>query len=133
MAAFRRIVLVAALAGLIAGLFVTIMHEIGTVPIILKAETFEKAAGEKAAGEKAAGRPAVPPAHTMPGMAHDDAAGAWEPKEGFERKAFAVLANETDPPWKSWRIKSPMTWTWCYACSSVNQNHVHQSNARSWA
>ena len=93
MAAFRRIVLVAALAGLIAGLFVTIMHEIGTVPIILKAETFEKAAGEKAAGEKAAGRPAVPPAHTMPGMAHDDAAGAWEPKEGFERKAFAVLAD----------------------------------------
>jgi len=83
MAAFRRIVLVAALAGLIAGLFVTIMHEIGTVPIILKAETFEKAAE----------RPAGSSAHATSGSAHDHAASAWEPKDGVERKAFTVLAD----------------------------------------
>jgi len=83
MAAFRRIVLVAALAGLIAGIFASIMHEIGTVPIILRAETFEKAAE----------RPAGPSAHATPGSAHDHAARAWEPKDGLERKAFTVLAD----------------------------------------
>ncbi len=44
MALFRNIVFAAALAGLIAGVFVTVVHKIGTVPIILKAETYEKAA-----------------------------------------------------------------------------------------
>ena len=51
MTQFRNIVFVAALAGLIAGVFVTILHSIGTVPIILKAETYETdgAAAETAA------------------------------------------------------------------------------------
>jgi len=44
MALFRNIVFAAALAGLIAGVFVTVVHKIGTVPIILKAETYERVA-----------------------------------------------------------------------------------------
>ena len=49
MTLFRNIVFAAALAGLIAGVFVTVVHEIGTVPIILKAETYENAAEDSAA------------------------------------------------------------------------------------
>jgi cobalt transporter subunit CbtA len=82
MTLFRNIVFAAALAGLIAGLFATIGHAIGTVPIILKAETYEKA------GEAAA--PADADAATA--EHHHDAA-AWEPAEGFERTAFTVLAD----------------------------------------
>ncbi|HUL05179.1 MAG TPA: CbtA family protein [Candidatus Acidoferrum sp.] len=83
MTLFRNIVFAAALAGLIAGLFATIGHAIGTVPIILKAETYEKA------GETAA--PAAS-ADTATAEHHHDAA-AWEPAEGFERTAFTVLAD----------------------------------------
>ena len=41
MAVFRSIVFIAALAGLVAGLAMTGMQYAGTVPLILKAETFE--------------------------------------------------------------------------------------------
>jgi len=81
---FRNIVVIAALAGLIAGLGMTIAQELTTVPLILKAETFEQAEDAKA-----------PPAH-----AHEDASGAahehgegWAPQDGFERTAFTLLAN----------------------------------------
>jgi len=80
---FRHIFFVAALAGLISGVFVTVAHEIGTVPIILKAENYEKAAEQAA----------VPSANAMPGMSHDDEANAWEPADGLERMAFTVLAD----------------------------------------
>lgn len=83
MAALRRIVLVAALAGLIAGILVAVAHEIVTVPTILKAETYEKAAEAQPA----------PHAHAIPDAAHEDAAGAWAPREGIERKAFTALAD----------------------------------------
>jgi cobalt transporter subunit CbtA len=80
---FRKIFFVAVLAGLGAGLFVTVVHEIATVPVILKAETFEKA------GEAA---PAVDPAATEHAE-HEHDAAAWEPTDGFERMAFTVLAD----------------------------------------
>ena len=44
MAIFRNIVFIAALAGLVAGLAMTAMQYAGTIPLILKAETFEGAA-----------------------------------------------------------------------------------------
>jgi Probable cobalt transporter subunit (CbtA) len=84
MALFRNIVFAAALAGLIAGVFVTVVHKIGTVPIILKAETYEKAAEANPA--PAAGVDAATAEH------HHDAE-AWEPADGFERTAFTVLAD----------------------------------------
>ena len=40
---FRNIVLIAALAGLIAGLGMTVAQHLTTVPLILKAETYEQA------------------------------------------------------------------------------------------
>jgi cobalt transporter subunit CbtA len=84
MTLFRNIVFAAALAGLIAGLFVTVVHTIGTVPIILKAEVYEKA-GESSAA------PATSADAAMTEHQHD--AEAWEPADGFERTAFTVLAD----------------------------------------
>ena len=44
MQAFRRIVFSAALAGLVAGAMVTLLHHFGTVALILQAEVYERAA-----------------------------------------------------------------------------------------
>jgi predicted cobalt transporter CbtA len=41
MTPFRRLFFAAVCAGLLAGIFATVAHEIGTVPIILKAEVYE--------------------------------------------------------------------------------------------
>ncbi len=84
MTPFRNIVFAAALAGLIAGLFVTIAHTVGTVPIILKAETYEKVAETSAAPATNADAAAAE---------HHHDAEAWQPTDGFERTAFTVLAD----------------------------------------
>lgn len=74
---FRKLFFAAALAGLIAGLFVTILQQVGAVPLILEAETYEKAANASTMTE------------AMPAMEET----AWEPDEGFERSAFTALVN----------------------------------------
>jgi cobalt transporter subunit CbtA len=71
MTIFRAIVFAAVLAGSIAGLFLAAAHALGTVPLILEAETYESAAAET----------------------HDHDAGAWAPGEGLERTAFTALAD----------------------------------------
>jgi len=81
---FRKIFYVALLAGLGAGLFVTVIHEVATVPVILEAETLEKA------GDAA---PAADQATTVESAEHQHEAEAWEPTDGFERSAFTVLAD----------------------------------------
>jgi len=94
---FRRLFIAAASAGLLSGLFVTLVHQVTTVPVILDAEVFEKAADEKAAEA-----PAAPAADTttanataVPAEAHDHEheGEEWEPQDGFERNAFTVLAD----------------------------------------
>src|SRR6185312_9247275 len=80
----RNIVLVAAIAGAVAGLAMTVAQQLTTVPLILKAEVYEE-------------HGATPAAHN-----HGDAAQApvdqhdeegWSPANGFERTAFSALAN----------------------------------------
>jgi cobalt transporter subunit CbtA len=73
-AIFRRLVFVAVCAGLLSGIFATAAHQIGTVPIILEAETYEKAGGK-------------PPAE-----AHEHPV-AWEPENGVERTVYTLLAD----------------------------------------
>lgn len=83
MSLFRNIVFVAALAGLVAGLAMTAMQHVSTVPLILKAETYETA------------EPAKPHEHGANAQPHshaDDEEG-WAPADGFERSAFTALAN----------------------------------------
>jgi len=99
---FRKLVFAAALAGLIAGIFVTVVHQIATVPVILKAEVYEKAAEEAAAatattaGSAAATTESSTASDEMAGMSHDEhehGAGEWGPADGFQRNAFTVLAD----------------------------------------
>jgi cobalt transporter subunit CbtA len=88
MATFRSIVFVAALAGLIAGVFATVLQAIGTVPIILEAETYEAGGAAAAAADGHQHDAAEAGA-----AAHQHEADAWAPADGLERTAFTLLAN----------------------------------------
>ena len=82
---FRNIVVVAALAGAIAGLGMTVAQQLSTVPLILKAEVYEEqgAAPVHEHGDAA----------TAQAGAHEHGEGGWQPADGFERTAFSALAN----------------------------------------
>lgn len=84
---FRAIVFSAALSGLIVGLIVTVAQQFGTVPLILQAEVYEKAA-----------EPAAPSAHAHEAgaAAHSHGDEAWEPGEGLERNSFTTIFNIID-------------------------------------
>src|ERR1700748_1728725 len=91
MSTFRSIVFSSVVAGFVVGMIVTVIQQFGTVPLILKAEVFEKAAGAhqdapavNAAHEAAAG-------HDHSG--HEHAAEAWEPRDGLERTIYTAAAN----------------------------------------
>ena len=78
---FRNIVVVAALAGAIAGLGMTIAQQLSTVPLILKAEVYEEQSAPTAHDHGAAA------------AAHEHEEGGWAPADGLERTTFSVLAN----------------------------------------
>jgi cobalt transporter subunit CbtA len=94
---FRNIVIVAAIAGAIAGLGMTVVQQFATVPLILQAEVFE---------EQSSGAPAEAPAvahehadatAAQDTAAHDTAAHdhgeGWAPSDGIERTGFTLAAN----------------------------------------
>jgi cobalt transporter subunit CbtA len=83
---FRRLVVAAALAGSIAGIFVTLLHQVTTVPVILSAEIYERAA---AAQRPASAMAAMP----VDAQEHEHGATSWEPADGLERAAFTALAD----------------------------------------
>jgi cobalt transporter subunit CbtA len=74
MAVFRRLVFAALCAGSLSGVFATVAHQIGTVPLILQAETYEKLS------------------ERMMAAAHEHSS-AWEPENGAERTAYTLLAD----------------------------------------
>ena len=83
MPVFRSIVFAAALAGLLAGLLVTVVQHLGTVPLILQAEVYEQ---RGRAGHRAT--------DAMAGHDHgSDEHEAWAPQDGFDRTAFTAVAN----------------------------------------
>lgn len=95
---FRRLFIAAASAGLLSGLFVTLIHQVTTVPIILEAEVFENAAEEPAPAAAAPAEtttaPAAEEAHdhdAADGHSHDGE--EWAPQDGFERTAYTALAD----------------------------------------
>lgn len=89
---FPRILLTALLAGLLSGAVATVLHNLGTVPIILQAETYEQAAeapahhATTAPSQDHASAPLSQEAH-----AHDDE--GWSPADGAERVAYTLLAD----------------------------------------
>jgi cobalt transporter subunit CbtA len=85
---FRNIVVLAAIAGAIAGLGMTLAQTFTTVPLILQAETFEGRGDAAGHSHGAAETPA--PAQGEPAKAEEE---GWAPEDGFERTAFNVAAN----------------------------------------
>jgi cobalt transporter subunit CbtA len=96
---FRKLIFTAALAGVIAGVLAVALYMVATVPVILKAEVYEKAADEAAAastGSTVTTSDVSAPAEEMAGMNHDEhehGMGEWEPADGFQRNAFTALAE----------------------------------------
>ncbi|MBZ9723618.1 CbtA family protein [Mesorhizobium sp. ESP6-5] len=104
---FRNVVFVAAIAGLVAGVVLACMQAYATVPLILKAEVYEKAGGghhhdhaiaPAATNDAMSTAPAgnamssAAPAGTD-AMAPAEEDEGWAPADGFERFAFSVVAN----------------------------------------
>jgi cobalt transporter subunit CbtA len=81
MSLFRTIVFVAALAGSIAGLALTAIQQLSTVPLILKAETYEANAAPTPGEARTNDHGASPGAES------------WSPGDGFERIAYTTLVN----------------------------------------
>lgn len=86
LAAFKRIVFAAALAGMLAGLLLTGVQQIQVSQIILKAEVYEDAAAA-AASQPAHAHSSAEDEHEREG--HD----AWQPVNALERTLFTALAN----------------------------------------
>jgi cobalt transporter subunit CbtA len=79
---FRNIVLLAAIAGVIAGIAMTVAQQLTTVPMILKAEVYE---------EQGAAAPHDHDGAAATAHAHEDE--GWTPANGFERTFFTFAAN----------------------------------------
>jgi cobalt transporter subunit CbtA len=92
MTLFRNVVFIAALAGLLSGILMTAMQSYATVPLILKAETFENAGGHDHGAPAAAEAPAAH-SHDAATPAHEHDEEGWAPADGFERFAYTALAN----------------------------------------
>ncbi|MGQ0684947.1 CbtA family protein [Bradyrhizobium sp.] len=91
MSTFRSIVFSSVIAGLVVGAIVTVIQQFGTVPLILKAEVFEKAAEAHKTEPVAAGSQSTVAAHDH--AEHEHATEAWEPSDGLERNAYTAAAN----------------------------------------
>ncbi len=89
----RLFLTVALLAGIAAGAVNWGLHMIGTTPLILAAEVYEKA-GE-AAAPAAPSEAAAPEATTgeAEGHEHHHDAAAWEPADGWQRNLFTLGAD----------------------------------------
>jgi cobalt transporter subunit CbtA len=93
MRTFRSIVFASVIAGFIVGLIVTLAQQFGTLPLILKAEVFERSA-EAHGHDAAVPQAAAEHDHAAHSHAdHDHGAEAWEPRDGFERNAYTAAAN----------------------------------------
>jgi cobalt transporter subunit CbtA len=89
MSVFRSIVLSAMIVGFVVGAVITVAQVFSTIPLILKAEVYERA------DTNAAAKPASA-AHAQ--AAHDNAdhehgSAVWEPKDGLQRNSFTAAAN----------------------------------------
>src|SRR5215831_489707 len=88
---FRAIVFSSVIAGLVVGAIVTVIQQFGTVPLILRAEVFEKAAEHH--GQEAAAAASQDALAEHSHAQHEHATEAWEPRDGLERNAYTAAAN----------------------------------------
>src|SRR5215472_2827090 len=88
---FRAIVFSSVIAGLVVGAIVTVIQQFGTVPLILRAEVFEKAAEHHGREAAAAASQGALAEHSH--AQHEHATETWEPRDGLERNAYTAAAN----------------------------------------
>jgi cobalt transporter subunit CbtA len=105
MSVFRSIVFSAVVSGLVTGAAVTAVQHFGTVPLILKAETYEHDEAEPAANPVADAADAhaasdhslhahdAHPNDAHQHDAHEHDLVAWKPAEGLQRDSFTAAAN----------------------------------------
>ncbi|WP_117194519.1 CbtA family protein [Rhizobium terrae] len=91
MSLFRNIVFTAVIAGLLSGLLMTVIQHFSTVPLILQAETYERAAPEAGHGHSHDAAPAAGAASPAAEHHHDEE--AWAPADGFERFIYTAAAD----------------------------------------
>ena len=82
-ATFKQTVAAAALAGILAGLLLTLVQQAQVVPLILEAEAYEQAV-ETANGTQTS---------TPLKLEHQHEHGGWQPENGWERNLFTAAAN----------------------------------------
>ena len=88
MQSFGRLFLVALIAGAVSGIFVSIVHQVATVPVILAAEVYENGGAEETSVPADAAAPAEGAAHE-----HEHDADAWAPADGIERTLYTTAAD----------------------------------------
>ena len=81
-----RLLTAALVAGVVAGLAVSLVQHFTTTPLILAAEIHEAGAGASAHHGHG-------PDHGDAAAASEGAAGPWAPADGIERALYTVLAN----------------------------------------
>lgn len=87
---FRKLFIAAALSGLLAGLFITVVHEFSTTRVIIAAEAFEGSASADDANAAAL------ESHAHEGEAeagHHHDGEAWGPEDGWERTFYTGVAD----------------------------------------
>ena len=85
MQSFGRLLLVALIAGALSGIFVTVVHQIATVPVILDAEVYENAGAQA--------QPAADAAQTAATHEHEHGGEGWTPADGIERTFYTTVAD----------------------------------------
>ena len=95
MSLFRSIVFSAVVSGLITGTAVTVVQHFSTVPLILKAETYEhdEPGPDAKSAADSVGQFASHEHATEGHAAHEHDAAAWKPAEGLQRHSFTAAAN----------------------------------------
>src|SRR5438132_6251331 len=95
MSLFRSIVFSAVVSGLITGTAVTVVQHFSTVPLILKAETYEhdEAGPDAKSAADSVDQFATHEHATQGHAAHEHDAEAWKPAEGLQRQSFTAAAN----------------------------------------
>nr|VFK63894.1 MAG: cobalt transporter subunit CbtA [Candidatus Kentron sp. UNK]VFK70739.1 MAG: cobalt transporter subunit CbtA [Candidatus Kentron sp. UNK] len=91
-ASFKKILTVAAITSLLAGVLLSLIQQFQVIPLILEAEKYERAAGagvgkDHFAPEQGQAR------DSMQAREHADEQASWQPGQGLERNLFTALAN----------------------------------------
>jgi cobalt transporter subunit CbtA len=124
---FRSIVFSAVVAGFAVGAVITVVQQLGTVPLILKAESYEKERSAKSA--LISSTPVtVRHGHSESAVArHEHRAEAWEPEDGLQRSAFTAGANVLTA------IGFALVMAACFAFRSGNNAHgIHWHEGLLW-